>query len=548
MKKRKPKRPAGRERWRRILPVALLVVAILMLCSQIKAPANLYDEGLVLVNAERIAHGETPYRDFWTIYAPGYFYALAALFSVFTPTVLAARLFDTVLRVLLVLEVFSVTSTTTSRRAALIPAALVTFWLAAIRSYLYPAFPAAAAILLAALALTRYLKVSQARWLFLTGTAVGLTALLRLDYGGYAAAGFGLAVGLHQMRLAKDGGLPWTSRLAPLAKAELAMAVGALSVALPVYAALAAAAGHETVWNDLVVFPATVFREVRHLPVPSLLPDFGWIKGPKWEAWLQLYLPLVTYGAALVVALRWLRQAPAAEQDRRRQIAVVVLAVTGTGLGMVVQATSRYDAVHVLPTTVCAAIVATTLVHWLPRRLWRSASFRVAFAGVAVLVLARPYVAHFVGLLAGGAMPPLGCYSSLPRAACVSVGREREATAEYVRARTSVGDYVFVGNKRHDLIFVNDLLLQFLINRPSPTRHAELHPGLATTLTVQRLIAQDLVEKNVRWVVLMKEFDEPEPNASSVSSGVTYLDDFILQNYRLETAIGNYRVLVRKLL
>ena len=75
-----------------ILFVGLFVVAFLFLFSQLKSPANLYDEGLVLVNAERIRHGELPYRDFWTMYGPGYFYALAALFSVVEPTMLAARL------------------------------------------------------------------------------------------------------------------------------------------------------------------------------------------------------------------------------------------------------------------------------------------------------------------------------------------------------------------------------------------------------------------------------------------------------------------------
>src|SRR5207244_11529685 len=36
-----------------------------------------------IVGALRILDGDIPYRDFWTIYAPGHFYLLALLFFVF---------------------------------------------------------------------------------------------------------------------------------------------------------------------------------------------------------------------------------------------------------------------------------------------------------------------------------------------------------------------------------------------------------------------------------------------------------------------------------
>ncbi len=144
-----------------ILFVGLFAVAFLFLFSQLKSPANLYDEGLVLVNAERIRHGELPYRDFWTMYGPGYFYALAALFTLVEPTMLAARLFDTLLRFLLTIEVYLLARHMTSRWVAFIPFLFVTSWLGTIRFYSYPAFPATAAILLAALALARYLRTSR---------------------------------------------------------------------------------------------------------------------------------------------------------------------------------------------------------------------------------------------------------------------------------------------------------------------------------------------------------------------------------------------------
>ena len=332
----------------------------------------------------------------------------------------------------------------------------------------------------------------------------------------------------------------------PVVRAELVIAAGALLVALPLYAYLTAAAGLATIYEDLVAFPATVFRAMRHLPVPPLIPDFRRITGAQWNDWLRLYLPLATYAAALVVALRWLWLRPVPAQDRRLPIAVLFLALTGTGLGLVVKATSRYHELHALPTTICAIILATALLYWLPRRLWHSTPFRVAVAGLVLMFVGGPYVAHFAMLSARGAASPLGCYSSLPRASCVPIGKDQERAAEYLRTHSQPGESIFVGTSRHDRIFANDLLIYFLADRPSATRYAELHPGLATTLPVQQAIAEELAAKNVQWVALMKAFDAREPNASSTSSGVTYLDDYIRDHYQPETTFGSYQILRKR--
>ncbi len=55
---------------------------------------NLYDEGLVLVGAERVFNGEVPYRDFWTMYGPGQFYLTSLLYSLFGISDLVLRFSD----------------------------------------------------------------------------------------------------------------------------------------------------------------------------------------------------------------------------------------------------------------------------------------------------------------------------------------------------------------------------------------------------------------------------------------------------------------------
>ncbi|MCX7668662.1 MAG: hypothetical protein N2439_01130, partial [Anaerolineae bacterium] len=141
---------------------------------------------------------------------------------------------------------------------------------------------------------------------------------------------------------------------------------------------------------------------------------------------------------------------------------------------------------------------------------------------------------------------PLGCYATDPKAGCVPLGSDQAAVAAYIRAHTAADEYVFIGNTRHDKIFVNDMMLYFLVDRPIPTRYAELHPGLATTLPVQQTIAAELAAHDVRWIVLATSWEAREPNASSLSSGVTYLDDYIRRQYRFVTSFGNYQVWQRR--
>jgi hypothetical protein len=262
----------------------------------------------------------------------------------------------------------------------------------------------------------------------------------------------------------------------------------------------------------------------------------------QWNDWLRLYLPAAVYAVAIVVSLRWLRLRTPAPSDRRPALGTLFLALTGTGLGLVVKATSRYHELHALPTTICAVVLATALLYRIPGKLWRSAPFQLGFGGLAFLFLTGPYVAHFHMLAARGTTSPLVCYSELPRAGCVPVSHDQERVVDYLRAHTDPGETIFIGNSRHDLIFVNDMLLYFLADRGSPTRYTELHPGLATTLPVQQVIANDLAEKDVRWVVMMQGWVSQEPNASSISSGVTFLDEYIREHYRQEVAFGSYQI------
>ena len=192
---------------RKLLTAAAL--AILLVCGSlssfigIRVPLNYYDEGLTLLNATRVMQGDIPYHDFWTLYAPGHFYALAALFRVVGTNVLAARVLDTLCRIALSLLVYLVGRRMTSRWAAVVPYALVTLWVGAIGFYSYPIFPALALCLSVLLGLFRYMDTGRRRWLALAGILAGMAAIVRLDFGAYAA--LGAAIGILVFHIGQAG-------------------------------------------------------------------------------------------------------------------------------------------------------------------------------------------------------------------------------------------------------------------------------------------------------------------------------------------------------
>lgn len=94
--------------------------------SGIGQVVNAYDEGFAVYGAVRSLAGDLPYRDFWTIYAPGQFYVLATLFQIFGESLLIERIWDTVVRHALAALVYLVTARLTSSRIAVVPSLIAT--------------------------------------------------------------------------------------------------------------------------------------------------------------------------------------------------------------------------------------------------------------------------------------------------------------------------------------------------------------------------------------------------------------------------------------
>src|SRR3954468_24470458 len=120
--------------------ILLLGFAFAFLLLAIQRDLNIYDEGSILVGAMRIANGDVPHRDFFTLYGPAQFYVLASLFKLFSPSVLVERLWDTLVRALIATIVFLIVEKCGARREAYFAYGASLIWLGFFAFYGFPVF------------------------------------------------------------------------------------------------------------------------------------------------------------------------------------------------------------------------------------------------------------------------------------------------------------------------------------------------------------------------------------------------------------------------
>mgnify|MGYP005845734985 CR=1 FL=1 len=535
----------------RVIRVAILVGGATLIALPIKFPINLYDEGLALVNGMRILHGAVPFRDYWSIYPPGQSYVLAALFATVGETVLVERVYDTIVRIVLALVIYVLAARLLrSWSWALAPYVAAAVLLAAATFYGYAVFPALLLGFTALALVFHYVDNHRRRWLVGASVLIGVAACFRLDLGFYAAVSVGVALILLWLLPPSDSH-GWGRRTPQLFLDVLAAATPALLLIVAFYGYLASMAGIAVVVDNLLIFPATTFRAVRWLPYPALTPNWSiWSEpggvdarlGRMFGDYLRFYVPLLVYGVSTLLLL-WSAIRSFRAGARFAHTDVMAASLVMMGVGMFVQALSRYDEIHVLPASLVVVILITWLVRQVPRRQWE----RPLVAAPVLVLLLVPVLLYFVmpyDRLAEYVRqyPPTACFSTVPRAGCVATLPGQEEIVRLLDRQSPDRGPIFSGLLRHDNVFVNDVSIYFLAGRPIATRYHELHPGVTTTRPVQEEMVAEFATHKPEWLVLLTWGNPNEPNASRFNSGVTLLDDYIREHYRKSLTTGAYEL------
>lgn len=503
----------------------LFILSFAVLRIFLIRPADLYDEGLILVGSWRVAQGQIPYRDFWTVYSPGQFYAVAAFFKLFGTTIESERLWDLLCRCILPVLGYIVAVDVTSRRKALLAWLLLLGCTAHFLGAASPTLPALVFSFAFVAFLSAFFAGGKAGTLAGAGLSIGLVAVFRMDFGLYCLLAATVVLPLHR-GFEKKEGVPGS-----LGRRELYVVLCAAIAWVPVAIFFLAKVPLSVLTYDLITFPLQVFPRVRGVPFPSLsIPDT-----------LYVYAPFLVFAIGTFLFGVYSKAVPV---DRKLTATLAMASLLG--ILFINQSRVRMDESHAAPYIFLAVLVGSILIVQTPvvsgaKNLLLGSRLLCAAALAAALIQPFGETISFAGKLEAVA----GQGSGLPRAPSIILSKETVNIVKIIDANTQPGEYIYVGVTTHDRISSNEPLFYFLCDRECPTKYDELHPGQATTAIVQREIVADLDRHHVDWILLTNQPNQ-EPNEGSISSGVHLLDDYIRDNFQVVTQNARHLILKRK--
>jgi hypothetical protein len=513
---------------------------------------NIYDEGLVLTAAMRVLHGQIPHRDFYANYGPAQFYILAGLFKLFGFSLFIERIYDLVLRALVVSAVYTICSFYCRRWIAASAAALTAMWFIGVR--MTPASPVVPVSLLALVSSSLlppafHTKVSAKR-AFTAGAIAGAAVLFRYDVG------VALFV-VHSCVIA----IATYSRLHGTSKAlrsfwslywpySLGFSIPTL---LPLLYYLTAGPITPLV-HDVIVYPATLYPRMRRLPL-------------SWN--VAVYLPiLISIFSLFLLLVR--RNKMAHDANRIEQVpdqqdwqpfvwtfAILVAVLYFKGF-------VRISPLQMYLSSVCSFPLLAVLLQNRFAFSARVRFFILALASVVFIIatgsawretkclyIERQSVAE--NLISSPRQTTTSSRSQwcdtpspLTKGLCFCPDQHRVQTILFITSHTSPGQKLFIGLTRHDRIYGNDNLIYFATQRLPATRWSHFDPGLQNSYPVQVEMIQELEQNVPPYVALDSEFEQfHEPNDSSKSSGVTLLDDYLHTHYHPVAVFGPLSILQR---
>ena len=488
-------------------PALSLAIVLVLLAAGLSAftllrPISPHDEGLMLQAGTRIAHGQWPYRDFWTNYPPGQALVLAGLDKLFGVSLLSWRILRVIVDTTCALLAFRLAL----RSGAARPWALLA-WLGVAGAMAWPTGPGPnpPALLLAFAAL-----VLAPRRPAVAGVVAGLAILFRLEIG--AAAALGVLIVAPPDRRARTA-------IAALVTAAVTLA--------PFLITDPGAMVHDTIGFLQI-------QGLQRLPLP--IDYHGPLRPTKL---LEFYFPLILLAAAAVGA----EALTVASRTRERSGDRTALGLVPLALVGVAYLLGRPDEFHLAPLSAVLAVLLAAAAATTRRGPLR-AVLAVALALIAVAGLERRAGQALHPPAAAGVPGPAGAGVHTSPADARSL-RQLRAT---VNRLTRPGQPIFVANPRFDRVRVGDPLLYIILGHPNPTRYDVMQPGLVTTARVQREIVASLRRSHTRLVVrwLNPTASARENDGARRSSGVHILDRYLAAAFRRDARYGDYEVLVAR--
>ena len=504
------------------------------------------------VAAERILAGQIPYRDFWTIYAPGSFYLLAFLFKLFSTHLLVEYIGSSLLCATALCIYYRLIFNLVGKKTLALGCTAIC--LAATYSTRYylelgPYPPTLLLVLVGYYLITRHFMQRSLAGLACAGFAIGLAILIKHDVAVYS--GVAISVGLIIHHLVKP--LALKNRIYSIV-VELAIFIAAAAfIAVPVLAYFASLAGMD-MWQDLIVFPGTMFSFARPESYPTLLP-IG-IYDP-WRVkilfnifrYIQFNLPFV------VVLLSLFAMGLALGKQKAKYLAPSSI--------FVIAFLFHYSSAHVqintniISISVYAVSLGALSYRLIDQEIVAAGRNFLMIIGLAVMVvwITALSAKSFYDWQASSKETKIE--SGLPKTSGIKVPqnlyKNLAELREFVNELATPDQKVFLGLHRHDVTVTGDPKISFILDRLNPTRHDQLHPGVVDRADIQAEMIRDLQTSKTSVIILDHIFSDQVLNAAKArraanlsESGAQVLDDFIHSNYTKIRTIGPYDVMQRR--
>lgn len=504
----------------RFLGMSLFLLSFVYYLPTLKLGIKAYDEGIILVGAERVMRGEVPYRDFWSIYPAGQYYVLGLLFKVFGSSLLTERLYDIAVRAALSTLIFLISRKAgLSYRAALLSWGMSLLWIDYSFFPVYPMYTALVLLLLGCFFFLDYILNNHPATLSYSGICIGIGILFRHDIAAYTSLASIITLGIIHYRNIKLG-----------MQHGAFLILGMLCAILPAGIYAINSMGLQHIVDQLIFTPAEIIPQYRKLPYPLSLS----------ATTIQFILfPIILVVGFLSSIFLITKHA------EHRTAASMLFLVSITGLMCGYQAGTRADTIHLLP----IATMCMILIPWLfslglsctPNKISRNRLMLVM-----VILLSCIFIAPFVSKLQGIEQAFLTTTpSSQPtKADYASLSATMRQTINYIQGQTKTDDYIYIGVKNHDQFLMNEVILYYLSDRRPATRYHELHPGITNQPQVQQEIITELKRTSTKLIVLTPE-NHTEPNDSSIDNHLDILDNYIQNSYKIVNIYGNYEIWIR---
>ena len=503
----------------RFLPLALFLLSFLYLCLFRHVTALEPDEGIILQGAQRILAGQVVYRDFFSFYTPGSYYALAGIFRIFGSSLGVARVALAGVGALLSVLTYLLALRVSSRSMALTLAVLGTLTTLPYRFLVLHNWDSTLWACLALYAAVRLLENPTRKWAFGVGSLASLTVLFEQSKGA------GLCLGLGMGALA----IFIVRRRSPLNGPQwLWMAAGFVWPLALTFAWFASQHSTAVMLADWF-WPLGHYSRANHVPYgyqnwSEASRHLLFETGSLFERAIKLlaigpllWIPFLPFAAVGFFGRAMLRAWRGQEPDAKRDASILISAcMVGLWLSVLV---TRTDIIHFMYLQPLNCV----LLAWiLDSAEWQGRLRRFVQPWLAAYVIAALFLLGMIPLAGVGA-----AHNQVVTRRGILTTNGKDTVIEYVQAHVPSGSKI--------LVYPYLPLYYFATATFSPSRYDYFQPGMHTQEQAEEIIEQ-LASQRVGVVLFETNFADKIPHAwpGTLPSTVAQdpVADYIRMNYR----------------